>query len=138
MARMIPLLIGAALFVAACGAPQSEASRLYGKGVKYYYFDAPDEAQAFFQSSVDTGYVLPGVYGSMGVTLIKQGRIEEGVALLDKEYEFYRDPLVGDYIAFIRERFELNAPVPTAPAPAETPVEPVAPEAPAPAAGGEQ
>jgi len=106
MARLIFFIC--AMCLAACGAPQKYASLYYAKGVKYYYFDSHDEAQEFFQKSVDTGYVLPGAYGSLGITLIKQGRVEEGVALLDKEYELYRDPLVKDYIAFIRERFEIK------------------------------
>ncbi len=109
MARLI-LFFCAACLVTACGSPQRYAAAYYAKGVKYHYFDAPDEAQEFFQKSLDTGYVLPGAYASMGVALIKQGRIEEGVSLLDREYELYRDPLVKDYIAFIRERFDLNEP----------------------------
>ncbi|HOW52012.1 MAG TPA: hypothetical protein PLV42_08225 [bacterium] len=127
MARMTFFCCAAILFLSACGAPQKEASRLYAKGVKYYYFDAHDEAQAFFQSAADTGYLLPGTYASLGVTNIKQGCIEEGIALLDKEYELYHDPLVKDYIAFIHERFTLNA----APIPPVTPAEPTVPTPPA-------
>lgn len=109
MARLI-FLFCAVCLVAACGAPQKYASHYYAKGVKYYYFDSHDEAQEFFQKSLDTGYILPGTYASMGVTLIKQGRVEEGVSLLEQEYALYKDPLVKDYLAFIRERFELNEP----------------------------
>lgn len=141
MARMILILIGAALLVSACGAPQKNASRLYAKGVKYYYFDSHDEAQGFFQSAADTGYILPGTYASLGVTLIKQGHVEEGVTLLDKEYALYHDPLVKDYIAFIRERFELNGTpaAPAEPAPSPESVAPLTPpEQIAPAAGGDQ
>jgi len=98
-----------------CGPSLAGAHDRYKKGVKAYLDDSYENGTDAFNSSIDQGYLVPGVYASLGVMQIKEGTmtenynsIESGIKLLEKEYELYKDPLILDYINFLKERFNLK------------------------------
>ena len=87
-------LVSSLLTICACGHPREIAWDRYTQGLEQYNDAQWQECLKSFESSIRTGYSVPGVHADYAIALAREGRLDEALAQLQEEVRLHPKSLV--------------------------------------------